>query len=361
VWEVYLSAPAKEPTVAPGEDVTEAHKAAVLKKWELRGKGPAVTALDPATGKTETINLPRFDDPAAKAIWKPLFDELHKRLAKRGLEKTMALGMISDILPTKDEVAMLYEVSGQLPWVNEAHSTPGQKVYNLAPICYHAWVWNNVFAVDPPAKKRTYGWKNPELDTLYQRSGPNYWSQSAIMHVTELNITGQQRGLGRIAADFWPALKNAKGQWVGHAADRYPESFWHSLNIGGFLLAHGPNGPVALTRYELLREGIQECEARIAIEAVLTDEALKAKLGAELAQKSQDVLDERLRTVWRSGSRLALAGQEWFYTTGALPVGDAYGFWAEPGHRWFLSSGWQAETQKFYALAGEVVKKAEGK
>jgi hypothetical protein len=235
-------------------------------------------------------------------------------------------------------------------------------LYKLAPLCYHAYVWNNVFPVDPPAKKRFYGWKNPELDTMYQRSaGPNCWSLSAIMHVTEQNIAGQQRGLGRLGADFWPALKDAKGRWVRYATDRYPESFWHSLNLVNFLLAHGPNGPVALTRYEMLREGIQDCEARIAIEAVLTDEALKAKLGAELAQKCQDVLDERLRTAWRSGSRLALAGPEWFYTTGTPPAGDAYGHWAEPGHRWFISSGWQEQAQKFYALADEVVKKAAGK
>jgi len=361
VWEVYLRAPDKAVALPPGADPTERHNAALLKKWELRGKGPAVTALDPATGQTETINLPRFEDPAAKALWKPLFDELHKRMAKRGLEKTMALGMISDILPSKEEVTMLYEVSGQLPWVNHAHSTPGPKVHNLAPICYVTYVWNNVFPVDPPAKKRYHGWKRPELATLYQRSGPNYWSLSAILHVTELNITGQQRGLGRIAADFWRVIKDAKGRGVGQVADRYPESFWHSLNIGGFVLAPGPSGPVALTRYEILREGIQECEARIAIEQVLTDEALKARLGPELAQKSQDVLDERLRAVWRSGSRLALSGRDWFYATGNPPVGDAFGHWTEPGHRWFISSGWQEQTQKFYTLAGEVERAANAK
>jgi hypothetical protein len=366
VWEVYLHTGDKEPPAITEADKKDpwlfTEKNAVVSRWNLGHKGPAVTALDPATGKTETINLPRFEDPAAKAVWKPLFDELHKRMAKRGLEGAMHLAMAPDIWPEKQEVATIQEVSGNLPWVSHTHggSNVGTKLQGLAPLDYFAFVWNNVVATEP-SKGRMYGWKRPELMTLYERFyGLNSSSLPGMLHAVELNITGQQRGIGRIGADFWAPIKNAKGQRVSHAVDRYPESYWHSLNLASHMLAPGPDGPVALQRYEILREGIQECEARIAIENVLTDEALKAKLGPALAKKSQDVLDARLWALWRCGSTLALqGGYGWQYATAPLPGSECYG--VDTGTTWFIGSGWQDRTQQFYALAGEVVKKTSAK
>jgi len=363
-WEVYLNAPKEAATVTEADKKDPymySHKAAVATRWELREKGPAVTVLDRATRKTEMIRLPRYEDPSAKAIWKPLFDELHKRMAKRGLEGSMMLGMLSDIWPTKQEVDVLAEVSGNLPWVNHTHggSHSGQKVYN-SPIGYVAFVWNNVLPKEPD-KGRTYGWKRPDLTTEYLRfNALNIQSLSGILHAAELNITGQQRGLGRVGADFWPAIKDKKGARRGYAVDRYPQSFWHSLNLSSHMLVPGPRGPVALARYEVLREGLQECEARIAIERVLTDDALKAKLPPDLARRAQEVLDQRLRYLWRAGSPLRLTGQAYLYATCPITSGEAYGR-ADAGHYWFLSSGWQDRTQAFYALAGEVERRAGGK
>ena len=85
-------------------------------RWNLRDKGPAVTALDQATGKIKTVNLPRYEDPAAKPLWKPLFDELRKRMAARGLEDTSPETLFTvkhkdDRLPPKQRVVGLI-VSG---------------------------------------------------------------------------------------------------------------------------------------------------------------------------------------------------------------------------------------------------------
>ncbi|MFI5381988.1 MAG: glycoside hydrolase domain-containing protein [Tepidisphaerales bacterium] len=106
-WEIYLNTPKQEVKFTGKQDVPnhdfDREGAWLAARWELRGKGPAVTAIDPATGKLSTINLPRFEDPAARAIWKPLFDQLHQRMARRGLEQTMVLGMASDVWPNKEE------------------------------------------------------------------------------------------------------------------------------------------------------------------------------------------------------------------------------------------------------------------
>jgi len=370
-WEIYLDTPKQEVKFSGKEGLSNhdfdregAWKAA---RWDLHGKGPAVSVLDPASGRLSTVNLPRFEDPAAKAIWKPLFDELHKRMAKRGLEKTMVLGMASDRWPSKQEMTVLQDASGNLPWINHTHGGThvGSKLEGIATVAYTAYVWNvqypNAFPInaDPvqdPNQEHMYGWKRPQLYAEFRRfTALNEWPASTILLFSEIQITGQQRGLGRVGADFWPVYKDKQGRRRDWIWDRYPQSLWHSCNLMSHMLVPGPAGPVASSRYELLREGIQECEARIAIESVLTDSAERAKLPVDLATRSQQLLDDR---VWQelkafgdmqlTGRSYATAKDTWYYGCGGTA-----------GHYWYAGSGWRDRAQKLYELAGEVTGKRQ--
>jgi hypothetical protein len=180
------------------------------------------------------------------------------------------------------------------------------------------------------------------------------------MIVPELEITGQQRGLGRIGADFWPVLKDNRCQRRGHVGDRYPQSMWHSCNLSTHMLNPGPSGPVATARYEMLREGLQNCEARIAIEEVLTDEAQKARLGAELAAQCQQLLDDRIWEALKGFSGLQLSGR--VYTT-YTRYGNIFYYNAggAAGAYWYAGSGWQDREQQLYTFAGQVQAKMGGK
>ena len=331
-------------------------------RWELRGKGPAVTALDPATGQISTINLPRFEDPAAKPIWKPLFDALHKRMADRGLEKTMLLGMASDRWASTPEMTVLQEVSGNLPWINHTHggNQVGKKLNGLAPVAYTAYVWNNEYPGDP-SKGRNYGWKRPELYAEFRRfTAYNDWPLTSVMLFSEIEITGKQRGLGRIGGDFWPVIKDKRGERRGWVWDKYPQSKWHSCNLMSHMLSPGPDGPVATARYEALREGLQQCEARIVMESALTDGALKAKLGPDLADRCQKLLDDRVWEELKSFTSLQLTGRV-YVTYSNYNNLFYYGAGGTPGHCWYVGSGWQDRTQQLYALAGEVQRKLAAK
>jgi hypothetical protein len=353
-WEIYLKPPENEVKVDEGDTSGQAkEKGWAAARWNQRDKGPAITVLDPATGKTELAYLPRFEDPAAKTAWKPLFDALHKRMAARGIEDTMRLGMASDAWPSKAELTVLQEVSGDLPWIMHTHggNRVGQKMQGIAPVSYIAYVWNTEYAKD--VGQQGYGWKRPELYAEFRRfSALNDWPAATIMIFPELQITGIQRGVGRIGADFWPAIKDKRDQYTGRLWEKYPQSLWHSCNMYSHLLMPGPDGPVASARYEQMREGVQQCEARIAIERVLTDDALKAKLDADLAARCQKLLDDRIWENFKAFSDLQLTGRtfatadEWGYGVGGIP-----------GHLWYTGSGWQARTQKLYELAGEVTKK----
>jgi hypothetical protein len=81
-------------------------------------------------------------------------------------------------------------------------------------------------------------------------------------------------------------------------------------------------------RLEAIREGVQECEARVFIEKAL--DTARAQLGEGLAARAEAALDERIR----------LARLFHFSTLGFLL--------SYPG------SGWQARSETLYALAAEV-------
>ena len=67
-----------------------------------------------------------------------------------------------------------------------------------------------------------------------------------------------------------------------------------------YVLGPGPDGPVATVRFEMIREGVQEAEARICIEKALANPALRQKLGEDRAAALQGLLDQRTRDILRA-------------------------------------------------------------
>lgn len=349
VWDVYINAKAK---AAKGGKGGEARAMADLKRKGARlGEGPLVTVLDPTTRTTRTVELPLFTDPKSRSLWRPMFEELRRRLKRRGLDKAIAFGCMTDARPMKAEVAFLNEMIPGTPWVSHSHQgvhgRGALKIYGLAACVYQTRVWHTYFTSS--LTKRLFGWKNPDLVAEYNRSRslhqlpPTKWR-----HLCELNLTGSQRGIGRIGADNWRAIRDKNGQRDGYVWARYPHSSWRNLNLYSNLLAPGVDGPVATVRYEMFREGIQECEARIVIEEALTDPQKLEALGGALAAECQKALDDHARAMWTSQSNLQLTGPIYLYATGwRTRAGLA-------GNLWFIHSRWQDRTLGLFRLAGEV-------
>jgi hypothetical protein len=160
--------------------------------------------------------------------------------------------------------------------------------------------------------------------------------------------------VGRLGLDFWQAIKDKNGQRKGTVANRYPQSSRRNLDLYSSMLAPGAEGPMATTRLEAFRQGVEESEARIFVDKALVDTATKAKLGADLAKRCQDCLDERDWCAIKGMSHLYLAGPGWLY-------GGWYDVEGPAGHIWFLGSGWRQRAEKLFALAGEVGQKLGGK
>ncbi|GAH43323.1 unnamed protein product, partial [marine sediment metagenome] len=147
----------------------------------------------------------------------------------------------------------------------------------------------------------------------------------------ERNLQGNQNGFGRFGVDFWPVLKDKYGRKRGDLKHRYPKSGWQNLDWMLTSLTHpGPEGALTTVRFEMLREGVQECEARILIERAFTDEAMRRKIGEDLVSRCQLLSDERTRMTLVGAHNLKL------------------------GYNWYITSGWQNHAQKLYERAAEV-------
>jgi hypothetical protein len=373
-WEIYLIDRDEPIPEADGEGGWNTYLRNMrLARKALRGKGAGVTMLDPATGTVELEYHGPYGDPNSKALWRPIFDALHKDLAKRGYEDAMMLGMSSDVQPGKGDVAFLKDVSGDLPWVTQSHggSSTGIKAPNVqyssnglaggGRVGYATDVWDVKFN-NNPFQEHLYGWKLPYLIAQHDRFGYfNYFPPTTLRCESEFNITGSQRGMGRIGADFWHVIRDKRGQRMTLVCAQYVESQWRNLDLGAAILATSGGGPVSSIRFEGLREGVQDCEARIFIEQALSDPELKAKLGPDLAKRAGDVLDLRLQYNWTGTSGLQLYGREMEYATETSMDGMWRWHPGVAGTTWFLSSGWQGREEALFAAAAEVAKKRDGK
>ncbi|MGA2034520.1 MAG: hypothetical protein ABSG68_19915 [Thermoguttaceae bacterium] len=141
-----------------------------------------------------------------------------------------------------------------------------------------------VYAYSPPAAYRLF----PAQTLLNGHGGPDGRRPELHRHYT-------RHGFGQMGADFWPVLKDRTGRGNDQLLClRYcPEGSTGFQCSVPLLLAPGRQGPVATARSQMLREGLQEAEARVLIQDALLDQA--DRLGPDLARQCKEVCDQHTR------------------------------------------------------------------
>jgi len=234
-----------------------------------------VSLLDPATGKISRMKQPALDSAEALALWKPVFDEVLKKIQARGWLDVTALGWIaSQGGPTEDVAALAKQLwpdavwgilshdmsrdwkDGGNPWVKMRYAQtcysygfPSVRGYRalLQPqsvvLCNsYRWCWNDS---TPLNDQRRVG----EDIILSSRDG-----------ISDFGVNG-----GGVS---WPS-----GPALTQNAMLYP----------------GPDGPVATERFEMFREGVEIAETLLFIEQAIQEK----KLSPELQQKAEKALEAR--------------------------------------------------------------------
>ena len=294
-----------------------------------------------ADGKPQSAFGPSYVDvEKAAEFWKPVAEHTLAYLKVKELEKSLMVGLAHDSHPGGYVVETWKRILPSAPWAFEGHPRVGglKSLSGNVPVGWCCTVWGARMAWPG---NRNPGWKIAQMQNHFDRE---CWRSSMGQQLLatgylagEQNIAGAQRGFGRVNADGWPVLKDNRGRKIMISCDpagdtRYRGSDWGACNIRmTAFLQPGPKGAISTGRLEMMREGLQECEARIFIEDALLDPAKLAKLGPELEKRCWDLLDRRIHALGNAGGRM--------------------------GTLVFLGSGRQERSRELFTLAADVAAK----
>lgn len=257
-----------------------------------------VTVVDPATGKRSHLQVPVFGTEESKQFWKPVLDAARAHLAKVDMADAMCIGILSDGTAPPEVFKMFAEIAPGVGWTRGCHTvTREEKPYGLpggGQVVYHEYCYGGG-VIDPhDHMPNAGGYQGPGTD--WRRGYRDFWPPITFRRMPERSLYAETRGIGRLGLDYFLFEKEAPGGRVSrqHIFNRWPHSSVAGHGEPTILaMAHpGPDGPMATTRLELMREGIQEAEAVILLADALRTQ--KDKLGAELAERCRQVLLDRI-------------------------------------------------------------------
>ena len=156
-----------------------------------------------------------------------------------------------------------------------------------------------------------------------------------------LKMSRNSAGITRLCLDFWrvtiPSDSAGRVAPLLLAYEKKPWSIFYRNNTRS-LIEPGANGLLGTVRYEMLREGLQECEARIVIEQAIVDGRLKG----EARNEAVALLAERLHIREQGGK----------FKGGH--VGDVLG---GSEFLWGIAQDWQESATKLFNIAGDIAPK----
>lgn len=197
---------------------------------------------------------------------------------------------------------------------------------DLAGLAKRSWGWQLGYEATHFPRYNRFLRAGPEATVFITQYSP-HWTYRTV---AEQAVMAGSKGVARIGGDFWYSVPT-KGGGKRVITDRRPD-MWHAISMNSgdspvlSILWPGPDGPEPTVRMQLLREGMQDAETRIAIERGIADEASRAKLGPELVKRCVALLNQRLRAV----------------------LDGTYAF------ECYAGSGWEAANRAFYDLAHDV-------
>jgi len=322
----------------------------VLGVWQPceRNSGPRVSVRDAKSGKIENVRGPKHGSPQSVAFWRPVLRGVRDIVTNAGIDRrSILLGYASDAVPDRKTARVFWDILPRAGWQAARHAPSGVDHIRCSggesvAVRYTSNVWGSGNNTDPKLR-RVYGWNHTYavrrgLRTWLDRTTYDRASYARFRCLSEQTMMANRPGLGQIGADFWaPPPRKPGGYRLRTLYSRFP----HSANVGSGnrgcttnqLLYPGPDGAAPTIRFEMVRENIQECEARIFLEKLLILKQM-CPLSQELAAKAQAVLDERTR--WHRVNYN-------FHGYPAAALSWPY-------------SGWQARAAKLYEVAAEVAK-----
>ena len=255
-----------------------------------------------------------FGTGASKQLWEPVFQGLRQRIAARGWpEETLMLGVGADLRPSPQTVAFFQELAPEAKWALFTHGRgdppprDGVQVIRSMLVGYSTmpYIPRSRF---PLGEHLIGGWNNPFLRTTSMRSPRVYDPPASWRVLPDSSVRGPYRGLARVGLDYWPLEGTASGERGTGLIARFGTNNVLDINLmrnnARSLTAPGTKGALHTVRLQMLMEGRQRTEARIAIEQALADDEKRGQLDDDLVERARALLNAHL-------AMLLLSEKDW--------------------------------------------------
>lgn len=307
-------------------------KKLVLYVWEPNlepGRGePAETVTLSrlnADGALSHFEHPMYGREGSEPLWREVMDGVKQRMRARGWsEHNLVLGVGSDRRPSARTAEFFAEIAPWAKWAIFTHGRgdPGIRDDRLTigelEIGYLEYPYGHGRA-GRRSDTILGGWKDLDANVHKVYCGRACMTEHGPLHnyraYGDVAVAGSSNGFGRLGIDIWPVRKDDDDQ---------PRRAVHGTGGWGNLYRHNPrsiaypgaNGAIGSIRFELLREGLQEAEARIFIEKAVTDDETADFLGEEIARRYAELSRERL--AYRNAGGDLHLGPDWMDRLEAL-------------------------------------------
>jgi hypothetical protein len=256
-----------------------------------------VTVLDPATGKLTRMKQPPLGTEENYRFWKPVFDEMLKKIKARGWLDETTLGYNAwfqlSLPKLVDEANKLWP-GGE--WSFTGHNGAQDMIFrgtdtNIVMTVRHA----DTVYVAPGPRQPLWMLDKPRRNTFindcrnFQREEYPLHRMRTLIENYGANYGSGYDGVGDFGADLFPLKRPVGGYYIPGASSGSGWASDHRSTLA--LLYPGSNGPVATERFEMLREGAELCEASLFVKNAL--EKKKALLPVALQQRAKWCLLER--------------------------------------------------------------------
>ncbi len=295
-------------------------------------------------GEPQDLRVPRPGEAGSENWLGALLDGLTERIETRGWNKgaLMFQSLEGSHLPA-EAIEMIAQLAPHVRWMPISHFR-GERIRQRE-TALHVEDMKVGFTGHPFAGRGSEwgGWDiyPPRLTTyrvwMYHTNTLDQYRSFPSGSITRRggrtsHHMSSMSGMTHIPLDFW---QDEDGRSM---LGRYSRLNWstgfHRLNTF-WLVGPGPDGPVGTARYEMLREGFIEAEARVKLEMALDGEWIDG----EQAERAKELLEERAKVLWLDGRFGSGHGEQW------QKGGD---------HDYGVADDWQDSALALFELAAEV-------
>jgi hypothetical protein len=259
--------------------------------WKTVSMGKKVSLLDPATGKLDSMEQPTPGTEASYNFWKPVLDEVRRKVEARGWWDVTAMGHNSYSAPANSKVVgIVKKIWPDGVWAFTSHAGvlgqrwPTTEKDETMLARYSDCVWTRGHPTARGYRKLLQ--PRPGFWCYTFRTDFNELSELAILReIPEEEIMSGHDGVSDFGVDFFQFKGDGGGMTRAGCGAGTGGPTCSTMAI----LAPGSDGPAASEHYEMLREGTELGEAILYLERSLQDK----KISGELADRVNRLLDQR--------------------------------------------------------------------